>query len=250
MSHYCEKARWGLERLGLDYFEERHLQMFHYPRTFLVSRGPNVPVLIDQGRVIKDSTAILKHLDSYADPDRRLYPEDPELRMRVEALEDRFDEVLGVESRRWVYHGFQWHPVAALRIAGQGVPCHEMALAPVIFPLFLLLVRVLVKPKSRLVEQGLDRVREIVGGTDALLAQGHRYLLGERFTAADLTLACMMAPLILPGNYGIRLPDPEEMPQPAQAVVREFCATDTGVYVRGLFEREKNKPGYMLGMPG
>ena len=46
MSHYCEKARWALDRLGLRYVEERHLQVFHYPRTYWFSRGPTVPVLI------------------------------------------------------------------------------------------------------------------------------------------------------------------------------------------------------------
>ncbi|GMR18278.1 MAG: hypothetical protein BMS9Abin33_0684 [Gammaproteobacteria bacterium] len=39
MSHYCEKARWALERLDIDYHEERHLQGFHYLRTYAVSGG-------------------------------------------------------------------------------------------------------------------------------------------------------------------------------------------------------------------
>ncbi len=50
ISHYCEKARWALDRLGLAYVEERHLQVFHYLRSFQLSRGPNVPVLIDGDR--------------------------------------------------------------------------------------------------------------------------------------------------------------------------------------------------------
>ena len=64
MSHYCEKVRWGLERLGIEYFEERHLQVFHYPRTFWFSGGPNVPVLIDKGKEFHDSTTILQYLDA------------------------------------------------------------------------------------------------------------------------------------------------------------------------------------------
>lgn len=239
MSHYCEKARWGLERLGIKYFEERHLQVFHYPRTWMVSRGPNVPVLIDRGTVIQDSTAILKHLDQYADTDKKLYPDDPAIHARVEQLEDQFDEVLGVESRRWVYYRFQWHPAASMRIAGQGVPFMEKAMMPVVFPFFFLLVRMLVNPNKRTVEQGLDKIRNIVRETDALLSQGHKYLLGPTFTAADLALACMLSPLVLPRNYGIRLPLIEELPRAARPVVREFSSTDTGAYVQALFEKEK-----------
>ena len=119
MSHYCEKARWGLERLGIDYFEERHLQVFHYPRTFWFSGGPNVPVLVDKGKVVRDSTAILKYLDGYAEDNQRLYPQDGKLLSRVNELEDLFDDVLGVESRRWVYYHFKTRPIQALRTAGQ-----------------------------------------------------------------------------------------------------------------------------------
>lgn len=239
MSHYCEKARWGLERLGIDYFEERHLQVFHYPRTYWFSGGPNVPVLIDRETVLHDSTTILKHLDSYADDSQRLYPQDSELRTRVDELEDLFDDVLGVESRRWVYYHFKTRPVQALRTAGQGTPLTEKLLLPIIFPLFTLIINKLINPSERAVEEGLNKVRDIVKATDSLLAEGHAYLLGNQFTAADLSLACMLAPLVLPRNYGIRLPEPDELPVAAQPVVDEFRATATGAYVLKLFATEK-----------
>ncbi|MDT8388637.1 MAG: glutathione S-transferase family protein [Thiogranum sp.] len=242
MSHYCEKTRWGLERLGLTYREERHLQVFHYPRTYQLSRGPNVPVLVDGDRVVSDSTLILKHLERYAAPGMTLYPDDPAQRAQVEELEDLFDEVMGVESRRWVYFHFSARPLQALRIAGQGVPAAEKLLAPLIYPLFRLLIHTLLKPTSARVEAGLQQVRGIVRRTDALLAQGQRYLLGPRFTAADLALACMMAPLVLPRNYGIRLPEVEELSPAARATVREFRSTETGGYVLRLFAEEKPSP--------
>jgi glutathione S-transferase len=239
MSHYCEKARWGLERLGIDYFEERHLQVFHYPRTYWFSGGPNVPVLIDKGRVVHDSTAILQYLDSYAGEHQRLYPQDAELCAWVNELEDLFDEVVGVESRRWVYQQFRTRPIQALRTAGQGTPMAEKLLLPALYPLFVLLIQKLINPSERAVAEGLNKVRDIVKTTDRLLAENHTYLLGDHFTAADLSLACMLAPLVLPANYGIRLPKPEELPRAAQPVVEEFRATATGAYVLKLFATEK-----------
>ena len=50
----------------------------------------------------------------------------------------------------------------------------------------------------------------------------------------------MLAPLVLPRNYGIRLPEPDEMPADARPTVDEFRATSTGAYVLGLFETEKS----------
>ncbi len=239
MSHYCEKARWGLERLGIDYYEERHLQVFHYPRTYWVSGGPNVPVLIDKGTVVQDSTAILKYLDRYAVNGQRLYPHDSEHRAQVESLEDLFDDVVGVESRRWVYYHFRRKFIQAIRTAGQGVPWSEKLLMPALYPVFVLLINKLLKPTSNNVEDGLNKVRDIVKTTDALLVKNNTHLLDDSFSAADLSLACMLAPLVLPGNYGIRLPEPDELPEAARPIVDEFRNTATGEYVLKLYETER-----------
>ena len=239
MSHYCEKARWGLERLGLPYFEERHLQLFHYPRTFLVSRGPNVPVLIDAGQVIADSTRILRHLDSYVDNADRLYPDDSALRVHVEAWEDRFDEELGVDSRRWVYYHMLPYPAEALITAGQGAPAYERKLAPYGYAFMKRFISNALSVNPEDVAAGLTRSRATITETDALLADGRPYLLGARFTAADLALACMMSPYVLPRNYGIRLPTLDEVPASMRADVCYFQATRTGKYVLQLFDTER-----------
>jgi len=239
MSHYCEKARWALERLDINYHEERHLQGFHYLRTYAVSGGRIVPVLVDGDQVITDSTRILQHLEQYATGGKRLYPDDPEECARVEQLEDLYDEVLGVESRRWVYHHMQGRPKQALSIAGQGTPIIEKLLMPLAYLPLLILIKKRLKPDKAAVENGLNRIRNIIKETDSLLAAGNRYLTGPEFTAADLSLACMLAPLVLPVNYGIKLPDIEEMPPAAQPAISEFKNTDTGQYVLHLFESEK-----------
>jgi len=239
LSHYCEKVRWALERIGLDYHEERHIQGFHYARTYWVSRNPGVPVLIDGKHVVVDSTEILKHLDRYAAPEIRLYPQDPAARRQVEALEDLFDETLGVESRRWFYFHYLPEGRAALRIAGQGVPGIERAIAPLAYPLMQRYAAWLLQVNASTVGAGLARSREIVAQTDALLADGRPYLAGNQFSAADLTLACMMAPFLVPEEYGIRLPRPADLPAAMQPTVREFRATATGQYVLNLFQTQR-----------
>lgn len=239
MSHYCEKARWGLERLGLAYTEERHLQGFHYPRTYWYSRGPTVPVLLDGAQVISDSTGILGHLDRYATPQARLYPENSEERDQVEQWEDIFDEDLGVESRRWVYLHYLAHPREALRVASQGAPAVERALFRLFYPLARAFLVRRVRVNARDVERGLSRARAIVRRTDALLSDGRKYLLGERFTAADLSLACMISPLILPRHYGIQLPTLEEALPAMRPTVEEFRSTLTGAFALRLFEAER-----------
>jgi len=241
LSHYCEKARWALERIGLDYHEERHIQGFHYPRTYWVSRNPGVPVLIDGKQVIVDSTGILKHLDRYAPPEMRLYPVDATARRQVEALEDLFDETLGVESRRWFYFHYLPEGSAALRIAGQGAPEIERAMAPLAFPLMRRYAAWLLQVSASTVASGLERSRQVVLQTDALLADGRPYLAGDRFTAADLALACMMAPFVVPAEYGIRLPPPSDLPAAMRPTVEAFRSSATGRYVLKLFQTQRHR---------
>ena len=239
MSHYCEKARWALERLGLTYHEERHLQGFHYPRTYWVSRNPSVPVLIDGGRVVVDSTAILKYLDRYAPAPLRLYPQEVAERRRVEELEDLFDETLGVESRRWIYFHYLPDPRALLRIAGQGIPAIERALAPLAYPFMRRFAARRLQVSASTIATGLERSRQVVQQTDTLLADGRPFLTSERFTAADLALACMLAPFVLPQEYGVRLPTVADLPPDMRGTAQEFRETVTGKYVLRLFRNHR-----------
>jgi glutathione S-transferase len=241
MSHYCEKARWALERFGLAYDEERHLQGFHYARTYWLSRNIGVPVLIDGESVIVDSTAILKHLDRYAPAAARLYPTDATQRRHVEELEDLFDEILGVESRRWLYFHYLTYPKAALQIAGQGAPAIERALAFLVFPLLRRFAAWRMQVSSSTIAAGLERSRKIVRQTDAMLADGRSFLTQWGFSAADLSLACMLAPYVVPEEYGIRLPPIEQLPPGMQPTVHEFRNTTTGQYVLRLFRSYRHR---------
>jgi glutathione S-transferase len=46
ISHYCEKARWALERAGLAYREEPHVQRIHRLAARRAGGGATVPVLV------------------------------------------------------------------------------------------------------------------------------------------------------------------------------------------------------------
>ena len=71
------------------------------------------------------------------------------------------------------------------------------------------------------------------------LEDGRPYLCGERFTAADLTFASLAASVVLPREYGVRLPDPAELPEPTARAVREFRAHPAGEYALELFREQR-----------
>lgn len=239
MSHYCEKARWGLAHAGVAYVEEAHLQVFHYRAIRPYNDTGMVPVLVGEGGAVSDSTTILQFLDRRLPEERRLYPASQ--RAEVEALEEDFDTRLGIETRRWVYHRWMDLPTRiVLRTAAQGTPAWQRALGPVLFPVMRAYLRRHLSISRANVDAGMPTIEAAFDDVARRLADGRPYLLGDRFTAADLTFACMAAPVLLPPEYGIRLPTFEESPLEARADITRFRDHAAGRFALRLF-RERRK---------
>jgi glutathione S-transferase len=211
ISHYCEKARWALERAGLAYVEEPHVQVLHRLYARRAGGGLTVPVLVTPQGSIGDSSQILAWVDGRLGEERRLFADTAPARREALDLCRRFDEQLGPCGRRLVYIHMFAQREKTLEINNQGVPSWEDRALRFGWPLATRTVnRVLgIRPGMEVEDEQLalrefDHVAE-------LLADGRPYLLGERFGAADLTFACMAAPLLVPLDYGVRLPQPEEL---------------------------------------
>ncbi|HEX7609876.1 MAG TPA: glutathione S-transferase N-terminal domain-containing protein, partial [Solirubrobacteraceae bacterium] len=125
ISHYCEKARWALDRAPIAYREERHVQGVHRLAARRAGGGATVPVLVTPEAVIADSADILAWVDERLEPERRLYPEEPGGLREVRELCARLDGVLGPAGRRLIYvHMFAQHELM-LDFNNQGVPRWE-----------------------------------------------------------------------------------------------------------------------------
>jgi glutathione S-transferase len=64
ISHFCEKARWSLERAGLDYTEERHVQGVHRIVSRRAGGGGTLPVLVAEEGVFGEFEDILEQFRS------------------------------------------------------------------------------------------------------------------------------------------------------------------------------------------
>src|SRR5690349_6951064 len=103
ISHFCEKARWALDRAGIAYEEDRHVQGVHQIVARRAGGKVTVPVLVTGDEVLTDSDDILHWVDERLPPERRLFPGDPDERREVEALCRELDEGLGPDARRLIY---------------------------------------------------------------------------------------------------------------------------------------------------
>ena len=237
LSHYCEKARWALDRAGLPYKEEPHAPLFHL-LAVKRKRDGAVPVLVDGTDRLTDSTEILKHADAFCGGDF-LYPRDQALRTDVEALEERFDTELGVHARRWAYGHLLTQTKLLNSVWSRGVSRFEASLVPVLAPLTRLLVRSGYKITPEGAERSLARVRGIFADVAERLRSGHRFLVGERFSAADLTFAALAAPVLFPAECRAAHPALDTVPPAMREEVLRLRDTEAGKFGLRLYAEER-----------
>ena len=89
------------------------------------------------------------------------------------------------------------------------------------------------------VERDTPRVRAEFDLVAERLADGRRYLCGDRFTAADLTFASLAAAVVIPPEYGTPLPQPDVLPEPVASAVRAMREHPAGAFALRLFREER-----------
>jgi glutathione S-transferase len=212
VSHYNEKARWALDYKAIPHRRRAPIPGVHIPLAFALTGGSSItlPILQMDGRTIHDSTAIIAALEERR-PEPPLYPEDAEELRRALELEDFFDEELGPHLRLLAFHELgrdeerfialieRTAPPLLARAAGASAS-YARALTAVRFGVRDEAAAQLAREK---VLAALDRLESELGDDG--------YLVGGRFTVADLTAAALFNPLVLPD--GGPLPSDEPPPE-------------------------------------
>ena len=239
ISHYCEKARWALDRAGVPFQEQAHLQLIHRLAVRRAGGETTVPVLVCGDRVLADSADIVEEADARAAPERRLYPDDPEAAAEVRALERDFDENLGPHGRRWMYHEIRGRRDLALAYGCTGVPAWQRRALQLTYPLATWMIDRYLDIDDEAAAESEAQVRTTFDAVAKRLADGRPYLCGDRFTAADLTFAALAGSVLMPPEYGVPLPQPDQLPAAMGAAVREFRGHPAGAHALAMFRDER-----------
>jgi glutathione S-transferase len=235
ISHYCEKARWALERAEIPYREERHVQAIHRIAAGRAGGKATVPVLVTPEGVLGESREILAWVDERTPPEHRLFPAEPGERAEVERLCRRLDERLGPTGRRLMYTHMLPQRKLMLRFNNQGVPAWEDRALRIGWPL-----AVRWAGRELGIHPGVEAEDEAAVWREfdfvaELLSDGRQHLCGERFGAADLTFAALSASVVVPPEYGVPLPQPDILPPHIAALVERARDHPAGRYALALF---------------
>jgi glutathione S-transferase len=242
ISHYCEKARWALERAPLAYREERHVQGIHRLAARHAGGGSTVPVLVTPEGSIGESAEILEWVDERIDAELRLFPAAQDERREVRDLCRRLDERLGPSGRRLMYVHMLAQRELTLRFNNQGVPAWEDRAIRWGWPLAVRFVGHALGISPGVEAQDERTVWGELDFVAGLLGDGRRFLCGERFGAADLTFAALSAAVLVPPIYGVALPQPESLPAPTVALVERAREHPAGRYALSLFAEQRRTP--------
>jgi glutathione S-transferase len=203
ISHYCEKARWALDRFGIDY--EPRFVMPGMNRTIgkkLGASSGSLPFMQAGDGVIAGSGAIIDWGDTNRAPGHASLAGDDHAAVR--ALERRLDDVLGVHVRRYYYSdALITDPGSVRPIFSRDLPFFQKIAVTVGWPK---IVPRMIKLMDLGPAQGLasrDIVMDELDWLDSLLGDGRPFLAGSGLTRADITAASLLAPFVTPAEHPV-----------------------------------------------
>jgi glutathione S-transferase len=237
VSHYCEKTRWALRKCQIPFQEDRHMPPFHKFLTKRVGAG-SVPVLVTDQGIFSDSADILNCVDSIAPTHLKLYPTNLQELQQVSELVQSFDLVLAPAVRQWAYFHIVDDPKLIKPLFCQETPWFEQLLFPIIFKKIPALIKQEYDINTATANTAYQKITDIFEAVNQLLADGRKYLVGDRFSAADLAFATLAAPIISPAGYSIKLPAVSDLPPAMAQGVEVFQATPAGKFVIRLYDEE------------
>ena len=236
ISHYCEKVRWAMDYLDIDYIEEDHAPPFHRQYT---SRhgGTTVPVLVTPDKAFTDSHDILQYLDSISKS--KLYPEDVIKCDRVKEWEKLFDEKFGVATRTYGYYYAMQQPLKVAIAWGIKAPLIEKIKAIFAFPKIPQILQQFYNITPAAKDAALEEIQAIFAKVSQELDSGQKYLVGNSVTAADLTFAALSSPVLRPPNHPVYDWRLSKLTPERIATIEELRATPAGQLAMNMYREHR-----------
>lgn len=204
VSHFAEKVRWSIDRLGIDYVERQSAGIIG-----VLFTGRTVPRLkIHTGRVISiigDSPDILRYLwgrygSTLGEKADFLAPS----KERLE-LERRID-VYGYHLQVWIYYHILADRSLSLHVWGRNsrlVPLWQRYLLSAIFPILRAFLRQAFKISDQHCAKAVQRIEEFLEDIEGRLNDGRSSILsGEQIDYVDITMASISALWLQPEGFG------------------------------------------------
>lgn len=203
-SHFNEKARWALDLKNVPHERVSLIPGPHAPRMKRLSGRTQTPVLVDGEQVVAGSAAILAHLERRF-PEPALEPGDPVAREHAFEIANEFDEEVGPAVRL-----AKFFEVMSGGYATRTFCAEQSLVVRVAYRASFPLVSRVMKLSMGIDAENAERARETTRQALDFVAGEtgpDGYLVGNRFSVADLTCAALLMPAVDVGDLGGPSPD-------------------------------------------
>ncbi len=247
-SHFVEKVRWCMDRLGIEYHER---QMAGVMGVFFTGRS--VPLLkIKTGIVrssIGNSPEILRYLwgqYSAALGDRADFLRPTIERLEMEKRLDRY----GVNLQVWVYYHILDNRKLTEHLWGcnnQEIPAWQRYLVRAIYPVLCFLMRKAFRINTNSYNKSVRHIEALLQEIDSSLADGRDSLLkDEAINFVDIAFASLSSLWVLPERFANGKSEPvrighEDAPAAMQADINRWIENYPRAYafIDALYQTER-----------
>lgn len=236
LSNFNEKARWALAFKGIDLPRIDYLPGPHSAQIRKIAPLSHTPVLEWDGAYVQGSAEVIDFLEK-AYPEPALYPVGAADRKEALSLQARFDDHVGPEARRaYFLDTMNDAPYMAKVFAGD-----KPWLVRKGYGAMLPLVRPLMRSAMDLT---LDRQPGALKATeDALdfVAERSRetgYLVGTRFSVADLTAAALLSITTILDHPDMKRPQP--MSKTAKGWMDRWMGHPGTAWIRKIYSMHRS----------
>ncbi len=194
ISHFCEKARWALDWHGIAYEEISWAPGLHQVLAKRYgAKATTLPILLDGEDVIQGSGAIIDWAEQRAGHSARSLAAEG-----APDIERRADEVLGVHVRRLAYaEMLPQSPYLATELFRNLSSSHH-AIGSLMWPVTRRIIMRMYEITPTAASESRSKLEGELDRLESTLDDGRRYLSGDRFSRADLTVASLLAPFARP----------------------------------------------------
>jgi glutathione S-transferase len=247
VSHFVEKVRWSMDRLGIDYTERKHGATLGAYFT-----GRSVPQLrVRTGivqSVIGNSPEILRFLwGNYSTSHDAAFLEPTPERVALEKQLDRYARFLQV----WIYYHMQHEDEALLQVWGANdpeVPAWQRHTVRITRPLLIRLVRSSFGVNDNHYAKAMEFFDELLADIDTRLADGRRSILGgDTINYTDITFAAYCGLWAQCDGYGGGMADycmikRDQMPTGMQTDIKRWVEDypKAARYIEKLYADERD----------
>lgn len=235
-----ELCRWVLDHYGVDFQEKRHAPILHLIEQKWYG-APDYPIFIDRNIVIAVTRCICDYYETRCAPELKLYPQSRKEMDHVWQLWQTTHEEMGYASRTWIYYyllphkDMLYHPLTA------GTPLWERFLVYTFYPLYWRMMWKGMKLSTDAARKDLETTDRVFTQIDRLLSDGREFLVGDRFSLADMTFATMAVPVTFPAEFQGVLPQFDRLDPVVVKVVEEYRRRPAGKFALRMFREYRNR---------